>query len=155
MDVKRHTKEEHVQCYNCKYSGTPTGLKQYMKDVIVGVGHKLTCPIADCKYSGTIIGLKDHKKTKHGTKQFPCLYAGCNFSGTHFGLKDHRKMKHEVKCPLAKCKFFGKSLLALRNHTRAKHGPEVSGPPKNSLAKKGSKVGVFELGSGNCYCIVF
>ena len=109
---------------------------------------------ADCKYSGTIIGLKNHKKAEHETKETPCLYAGCNFSATPSGLKNHRKLKHKVKCPLANCKFVGTPLLALKDHTRAKHGPEVSGPPKNALAKKGSQVGVFELGSGNCYCIV-
>jgi len=94
---------------------------------------------ADCKYSGTIIGLKNHKKAEHETKETPCLYAGCNFSATPSGLKNHRKLKHKVKCPLANCKFVGTPLLALKDHTRAKHGPEVSGPPKNALAKKGSQ----------------
>jgi len=110
-----------------------------MKDVIVGVRHELTCPIGDCKYSGTIIGLKQHKKAKHGTKETPCLYAGCNYSGTPSGLKTHRKLKHKVKCPLDNCKFIGTSLLALKDHRRAKHRPLVSGPPKNSLEKQGSQ----------------
>jgi len=124
LDIKRHTKEEHVQCYYCKYSGTPTGLKQHMKDVIVGVRHEVTCPIGDCKYSGTIIGLKQHKKAKHGTKKTPCPYTGCNFYGTPSGLKNHRKLKHKfLKCPLDNCKFIGTSLLALKDHTRAKHRP--------------------------------
>ena len=81
--------------------------------------------------------MKNHKKAKHGTKETPCLCA-----------------KHKVKCPLDNCKFIGTSLLALKDHTRAKHRRLVSGPPKNSLEKQGSQVGVFELGSGNCYCIV-